>query len=331
MTPIPVPKILDRLARAGKAGLAGSLTESEREELELCRKWGYRFEVADQRVCLPFDRDLLIPAWIAGETPAVVWERLHVEGFFETGSTNEEAVLRSRHGAADGTVIYAESQTSGKGRTGRQWISPPGTGIYFSLILRPKQDPSCWALLTHVSSLALAQTLSEFFREGIIQRALDLELKWPNDVLIAGKKTAGILLETAGIGSVIEAAVVGVGVNVNQMPLPENLRGRVTSLNEATGTRVPRRQLMVRFLYHFQIAYDLFNRGQYRDILEQWKGFSRMWSNTPVWIVDGEQRYPAVTVGLTESGALLVRTPDGIEHTVLAADVSVRQSPYEER
>ncbi len=330
MSPIPVPSILDRLARAGETGLACPVSESDRQELELCRQWGFSLQQTEKRVCLLFDQDVMVPAWIVAETPAVVWERLYVEGYFETGSTNDEALRWARHGASDGAVVYAESQTSGKGRTGRHWISPPGTGIYFSLILRPRRDPSCWALLTHVASLALARTLSEFSREGIIPRPLDVELKWPNDVLVSGRKTAGILLETTGSGGTLSAAVVGVGVNVIQAPLPDGLKGKVTSLSEAAGSRVPRRQLMVRFLYQFQIAYDLFNRGEHGRILEQWKSFSRMWSNTPVWIVEGEQAYPAVTIGLTDSGALMVRTPDGAEQTILAADVSIRQSPHGE-
>lgn len=331
MSPIAVPNILDRLARAGDAGLALPLSDSDCAQLQLCRDWGFRFDVDDERVRLPFDHDQLVPAWIAAEVPAVVWEQVKVEGFLETGSTNDEALMTSRLGAAGGTVIYAETQTSGKGRTGRQWISPPGKGLYFSLILRPEQDPSSWALLTHVASLALALTLKELSQAGFIPRPLDVELKWPNDVLISGKKTAGILLETTGTGGAISAAVVGVGVNVNRVALPEHIQGRVTSISEAAGTQVPRRQLMVRFLYHFQIGYDLFARGEHRQILEQWKNFSRMCTNTPVWIKEGEQAYPAVTAGLTESGALLVRTQDGAQQTILAADVSIRQWPYKER
>lgn len=328
---IAVPSILDRVARAGEAGVAYPEARPDRDDLELCKAWGIRFEISEGRVRLAFDRDQLVPAWIADETPAVSWERLQVEGFFETTSTNEVALLRARQGAASGTLIYAESQTAGRGRKGSQWLSPARTGLYFSLVLRPEQGPSHWALLTHTASVALSFALQELVQEGLTSRPLDLELKWPNDVLLSGKKTAGILLETAGTGGSISAAVVGVGINVSRALLPEELQDRVTSVSEAAGVQVPRRHLLVRFLYHFQLGYDLFVRGEHQTILEQWKKFSRMWTDTPVWIIENDQARPAVTAGLTESGALMVRTPDGGEEVILAADVSIRRSAHEER
>jgi len=282
-------------------------------------------------VRLAFDHDQLVPAWIADETPAISWERMQVEGFFETTSTNEVALLRARQQAASGTLIYAESQTAGRGRKGSQWLSPPRAGLYFSMVLRPEQAPSRWALLTHAASVALSFALQELVQEGFTSRPLDLELKWPNDVLLSGKKTAGILLETAGSGSTIAAAVVGVGVNVSRTSLPEELQERVTSVSEAVGVQVPRRRLLVRFLYHFQLGYDLFVRGEHQTILEQWKKFSRMWKDTPIWIIEDDQARPAVTAGLTESGALMVRTPDGGEEIILAGNVSIRRSAREER
>ncbi|MBZ5495873.1 MAG: biotin--[acetyl-CoA-carboxylase] ligase [Acidobacteriia bacterium] len=280
---------------------------------------------------MAIDHDQLVPAWIIDETPAVAWEKLQVVGLRETTSTNEEALQRARQGAASGTLVFAESQTAGRGRKGRQWISPPGTGLYFSLVLRPERSPSCWTLLTHVAAVALARALQELTEAHFIPKPLDVELKWPNDVLISGKKTAGILLETVGIGGAISAAVVGVGVNVRQGGFPAELRDQVISVSEAAGVQVPRRHILVRFLYHFQLGYDLFMRGEHKAILEQWKSLSRMWRDTPVWVVENDQARPAVTAGLTDTGALVVRTPDGAEETILAADVSIRRSPREER
>jgi BirA family biotin operon repressor/biotin-[acetyl-CoA-carboxylase] ligase len=331
MPSIAIPSILDRVALAGEAGVAYPEAGCDRDDLELCKTWGIRFEISERRVRLAFDHDQLVPAWIADETPAISWERLQVEGFFETPSTNEVALLRAGQRAASGTLIYAESQTAGRGRKGRQWFSPARTGLYFSLILRPEQAPSCWALLTHTASAALAFALQEIVQEGLASRPLDLELKWPNDVLLSGKKTAGILLETAGTGGTISAAVVGVGVNVSRALLPAELQDQVTSISEATGVQAPRRHLLVRFLYHFQLGYDLFVRGEHEAILDQWKKFSHMWSDTPVWIIENDQARPAVTAGLTESGALMVRTSDGAEEVILAGDVSVRRSAREER
>jgi BirA family biotin operon repressor/biotin-[acetyl-CoA-carboxylase] ligase len=280
---------------------------------------------------LGLDRDGLVADRIVDETPAIAWDRLNVFCCREIASTNDEALQRARLGAASGTLIVAECQTQGRGRKGRRWISPAGAGLYFSLVLRPQQPLGNWPLLTHVASLALARTLQALPEEGIIPQPLDLELKWPNDVLISGKKTAGILLETGGAGGGITAAIVGVGINVGKVELPVELQDQVTSVGEAAGVVVPRRHILVRFLYHFQLGYDLFLRGQNTAILDQWKSFSRMWKDTPIWIAEDERCRPAVTRGLSETGALIVQTPDGAEETILAGDVSIRRWSREER
>jgi BirA family transcriptional regulator, biotin operon repressor / biotin---[acetyl-CoA-carboxylase] ligase len=277
------------------------------------------------------DADRLDAELIVDETPAVAWERLRVVVLAETGSTNEEALVRARAGEPAGTVVVAETQTRGRGRKGRHWISPPGSGLYFSLILRPERPLPSWPLLTHVSVVALAGTLEEMAREGQIPHPLDMELKWPNDLLLGGRKAAGILLETAGNGGSNRAAIVGVGINVAPVAWPEELRGQVTSITEAAGVTVPRRRLLVRFLYHFQLGYEQFARGEDKAILAEWKKRSRMWKETPVWIMDEGRRRAAVTRGLSESGALIVQVDGGAEEVILAADVSIRRLDRGER
>ena len=331
MPSIAVPSVLDRIACAGDTGIARPEAGPDRQELLLCMNRGFPIEIREGRVRLGCDHDCLIPAWIVKETPSLAWEKLLVEGFLETESTNAEALQRARRGALGGTLVYAESQTAGRGRNGRRWISPAGAGLYFSLVLRPAQPVSRWALLTYGASVALALTLRELSDEGTIPHPLDLELKWPNDVLLSGKKAAGILLETAGMGGTISAVVVGVGVNVNPIRLPGDFSDQATSISEAAGVQVPRRRLLTRFLYHFQLEYDLFQRGEHAAILRQWKSFSHMWKDTPVWIMDSDGARPGVTAGLTESGALLVRKPDGSETVILAGDISIRRAGREER
>jgi BirA family biotin operon repressor/biotin-[acetyl-CoA-carboxylase] ligase len=277
------------------------------------------------------DHDELVADRIVDETPAVVWNSLNVFCYREIASTNDEALQRARLGAESGTLIVSECQTRGRGRKGRRWISPAGSGIYFSLVLLPRRPLGDWPLLTHVASVALARTLQALPEEGIIPQPLDLELKWPNDVLLSGKKTAGILLETGGAGGTITAAIVGVGVNVGKVELPIDLQDQVTSVGEAAGVLVPRRHILVRFLYHFQLGYDLFLRGQDAAILDQWKSFSRMWTNTPVWITEDGRSRPAVTRGLSETGGLIVQWPDGTEETILAGDISIRRWSRGER
>jgi BirA family transcriptional regulator, biotin operon repressor / biotin---[acetyl-CoA-carboxylase] ligase len=331
MASIIVPSILDRIAAAGATGIAYPAADPDRRDLDMCHSMGLPLEIREGKVRLTFDRDSLVPSWIEAETPSLVWQSLGVKGFFETTSTNAEALLLARQGADEGTLIYAECQTAGRGRKGRQWISPAGAGIYFSLILRPHQPPDRWALLSQAASITLVRALRELAEAGFIPGALDLELKWPNDLLLSGKKAAGILAETAGAAGNPPAVVLGVGVNVNRTDLPGPLSNHAISISEAAGVRVARRHLLVRFLFHFQMVYERFQRGELAAILEEWKGYSRMWRDTPVWIIENEIARPGITAGLTESGALLVRTPHGTEEVILAGDVSVRQKNWEER
>jgi BirA family biotin operon repressor/biotin-[acetyl-CoA-carboxylase] ligase len=323
MSTIPVPGILNQIARAGEKGLALSGSSGD---LELCRVWGMPLETRDESTRLVFDHDTLVPLWIESETPAISWDKLRVLGFLEIGSTNEEAAVRARSDAPEGLLVYAEKQTSGRGRKGRHWSSPGGAGLYFSLLLRPPNPLNCWPLLTHVASIALAQILKELSAEHWIPHPLAVDLKWPNDVLLSGRKAAGILLETVQQEQHTAAAVLGVGINIKSESLPEELKEIATSVSQEAGVFIPRRRLLVRYLYHLQIGYELFKRGQYQKILDQWKTHSSMWDGVPVWLHEGAQRSLVVTCGLSDMGALKVRTPDGTEETVLAADVSVRHS-----
>jgi BirA family transcriptional regulator, biotin operon repressor / biotin---[acetyl-CoA-carboxylase] ligase len=318
-----VPDILNQIACAGDKGLSISGSDPD---LELCRTWSMPLGTKNGRARLVFDHDVLVPAWIESETPAISWDRLRVLGFFEIGSTNEEASLKARQGAPEGLLVYAEKQTSGRGRKGRHWNSPAGTGLYFSLLLTPANPLNRWPLLTHVASVSLAQVLNELSAERWIPRPLAVDLKWPNDVLLSGKKTAGILLETVQHEQHAAAAVLGVGINVKSESLRDELKETATSVSAEAGVTIPRRRLLVRYLYHFQIGYELFKRGQYQRILDQWKTHSSMWDGVPVWLHDGDQRRLVVTCGLSDMGALKVRASDGTEETVLAADVSVRHS-----
>jgi BirA family transcriptional regulator, biotin operon repressor / biotin---[acetyl-CoA-carboxylase] ligase len=271
------------------------------------------------------DPDTLIPAWIEKETPAVAWGHLIVEGFPQIGSTNDEAIERARKGAPSGLLIYAEEQSQGRGRLGRSWHSPRGAGIYFSLLLRPSQPVRAWPLLTHVASVALACAIKQLSESSGSARRLAPEIKWPNDVLLGGKKAAGILLETCSIGRTDPAAVLGVGINVARDSIPPGLQDRVTSLDVEAGVRLPRRSLLVLFLKRFQQGYQLFEAGSHEQILQEWKRWSKMWNGVRVHVTEGGISRPAVTCGLSENGGLRIRTEDGAEETVLAADVSVRR------
>jgi BirA family transcriptional regulator, biotin operon repressor / biotin---[acetyl-CoA-carboxylase] ligase len=330
MSRLKHPSVLIDLGHVGKNGLPLNPEPWFQTELELCRKWGFQIESANNRVNLKFDRDQLVPYWIQQETPAIAWDWLQVNGFLTIKSTNNEALAMARQGAPGGTLVYAEEQTAGKGRNGRVWISPAKTGLYFTLLLRPSQPRKYWPLLTHAASVALGEALRDLSEQGIIPHPLDIDIKWPNDVLLSGKKCAGILIETTPSDGALSdignhAAVVGVGVNVHPGSVPESLAADAACLDDMAQAFVPRRLLLVRFLHHIQHSLLLFERGEHAELLERWKSMSSMWNGARIWIADGGVRRRAVTCGLNEIGALLVRAEDGSCETLLAGDVSVRR------
>ena len=321
MTPIAIPGILDRLAQAGAAGVSLDYPCAA-EELELCQEWGYQFDSKSGRICLPFDRDSLVPYWIKNETSPASWANLSIIGFFETGSTNDEVLQRARGGAPEGLLVFSETQSSGRGRIGRKWVSTAGAGLYFSFLLRPNCQQRRWPLLTQAVSVAMSEALRDLWIHGIVDRELSIDLKWPNDVLLSGKKAAGILLETAGN----EGAVVGIGVNISKRSVPEDLKEQAMSIEDETGCMIPRRWLLVRFLENFGRWYSRFEQGQFTAILDQWKNSSSMWNNTTIWVTEGGMKRAAKTCGLSDTGGLKILTEEGRHEILLAGDVSVRKS-----
>jgi len=322
MSNIEHPSILIDLGHVGDHGLPVLPDAWFQQELELCREWGLKLRCKENRVGLEFDAEQLVPYWIQKETPALAWNFLSVKGFFRTDSTNARALGLARHGAPSGTLVYAEEQTAGRGRNGREWFSPRGAGLYFSLIVRPGQPKNLWPLLTHAASVALAETL----RDLSVPVPLNVEIKWPNDVLLSGRKCAGILLEMIASGAEEQAAIVGVGIDVRRGSVPEALSSEAVSIEEMAGGSVPRRLLLVKLLRQFQLRYMMFESGQHAELLETWKGLSSIWDGVPVWISEGSGRRKAVTAGINEMGALLVRFETGLLETLVAGDVSVRRA-----
>jgi BirA family transcriptional regulator, biotin operon repressor / biotin---[acetyl-CoA-carboxylase] ligase len=319
------PSILIDLGHVGKNGLPYNAEARVQQELQLCREWGFQLNVADNRVSLVYDQEQLVPYWIQQETPAIAWDWLRVSGYLSVESTNTVALEMARQNAPGGALVYAELQTAGKGRKDRTWFSPPGAGLYFTLILRPAQEHKFWPLLTHVASVALGETLRNLSERNLTPHPLQIDIKWPNDVLLSGKKCAGILLETIQTDNERHAAVVGVGINVHRGSFPEALSAEATCIDEMADALVPRRLLLVRFLDCFQRYYLMFEQGRHADILERWKSMSSMWSGTRIWISDGQEPRHVETCGLNEAGALLVRSEDGVVETILAGDISVRR------
>jgi BirA family biotin operon repressor/biotin-[acetyl-CoA-carboxylase] ligase len=319
------PEILNRLAEAGEQGVEFPLDDPAWNAISLACDWGFQIGINANRAWLSSDPDALIPTWIERETPRVAWASVRAIGFLEIDSTNSEALRRICSNAAEGTVIFAEHQTAGRGRFSRRWFSPARAGLYFSVILRPQQPLQHWPLLTHSAGVALVRALQQLATEERAGNLLSIDLKWPNDVLLAGKKVAGILLESTQSGSGSQAAVLGVGINVTTECIPVDSRQTVTALECEAGKPLPRRKLLIHFLSHFQQAYLTFEKGELQSILKEWKDASSMWNEVPVWIDEGGRRREVTTCGITPGGALMIRTGEGKKEIVLAGDVRIRR------
>lgn len=238
----------------------------------------------------------------------------------EVDSTNEWAKELAVCGACEGTVVVAETQTRGRGRLGREWFSPTG-GLWFSLILRPELHPAEAVKLTFVAGLAVAKVLREVF-------GLGAETKWPNDVLVNGRKICGILTETSITGEVVDFVVVGVGVNANldvNKVFPESLRKAATSLENELGRKVEVEGLFRDLLERLENLYELFMREGFNPILREWKSYAGFLGQQ-VEVTSPAERLTGLALDVDHEGALILRLEDGATRRVFVGDVSLRAS-----
>jgi len=225
--------------------------------------------------------------------------------FFSTiGSTNDQAASV----ATEGTVVVADAQTAGRGRRGRTWFSPPGSGLYVSTVLAPARariDPRrATTLLTLAAGVAIA--------EGIqASTGLDVDLKWPNDVYASGRKLAGILAE-----AVRDVVVLGYGINLTASALPSDLLDRATSLEAQSGQVPDRARVLVETLAALASRYGDLLAGRFDAILDAWRVRAPAAVGARVRWTAGSIAQSGVTAGVGDDGALLVHTERGIERIV---------------
>ena len=237
--------------------------------------------------------------------------------FAETGSTNDDAFRLGVAGAPEGTVIVAESQSAGKGRLQRVWHSPPGTNIYTSVILRPSFEAAHAPQISIATGLAVAETLNPYCGG----RA---ELKWPNDVLIGGKKVCGILAQMKTAESGIDFVVVGIGINVNlrREQLPDEIREIATSLAIEAGCEISRSEVIIRLYENLSKWYkELLNCG-FEPIRRAWLGMSPMVGKA-VQVRFHQDVISGTVSGLHDDGALILQTDTEQTLYVSAGDASI--------
>jgi BirA family biotin operon repressor/biotin-[acetyl-CoA-carboxylase] ligase len=229
-------------------------------------------------------------------------------------STNTEANRLAREGAPEGTLVVANAQTRGRGRLGRSWASPPGTGLYLSIILRPDCAPDRLPRLTLTAGVAVASAIQE--------TGISPQLKWPNDILIADRKTGGILTEAVFDKTGIGFAILGIGINVNTKldELPSSVRSQAMSLRIGLGKPVSRICFLQSLLHQLEQWYELFCAGDFETILETWCKFDTTLGRE-VEVFLPERRLVGVAETLESSGTLLVRDKKGCLHRIIAGDV----------
>jgi len=233
-----------------------------------------------------------------------------------TGSTNDVAATLAIHDANEGAVVIADTQTAGRGRRGREWFSPPGSGLYVSVVLRPGRSPCGGGdRATRLLTLAAGVALVEAVRTAT---GLAVDVKWPNDLYIGRRKLAGILAEAAG-GELEDTVVLGYGINVGAAAYPPELRDSATSLESELGRHVDRALLLVESLVGLAQRYDDLLEGRFDAILDAWrarapgsKGARVAWSGGAA----ASGAASGVTAGIDDGGALLVLVGDRIERIV---------------
>lgn len=285
------------------------------KQIKLLRDLGYIIEATPSRgYRLAKAPDTLIPAEIQSALGTRLIGR-EVVYFEETDSTNVRAHELGEAAAPDGTVVIAEHQTAGKGRRGRQWISPPGVNLYTSVLLRPDILPRFATQLTFVSAVAVARAIED---------VTDLEprVKWPNDVLLGGKKVAGLLNEMSAETESINYVILGIGVNLNMSAgqFPADLRYPATSVALEQEAPISRLDLARALFRRLDYYYFLFLEQGFPPVIRDWENLCDLMGKMVE--VDYQDRLVRGRAeGIDEDGALLLRLPDGMKERVLAGDV----------
>ncbi|MDE0886321.1 MAG: biotin--[acetyl-CoA-carboxylase] ligase [Myxococcota bacterium] len=257
------------------------------------------------------------------------WLGRRIEHFDETDSTNRVAADLAREGAARGTAVIAESQTAGRGRLGRSFFSPPQTNLYTSIVLRPHLDTASAPTLLLAAGIAVAETVLEELGE----EAAELEIKWPNDVLLAGLKTSGILMELDAEGNRVSHAVLGIGVNLNvgRDEFPEEFRNRATSLRAHSGRLIDRVAFTSRLFEILEDVLDEHEKGGFDCLRPRFDAHFHMLGRRITVAEISGQSVEGIAAGVAPNGALLLERSSGERLELLAGDVTIcKDAPSKE-
>ena len=279
------------------------------------RQLGYQIEAAPAKgYRLLQAPDVLLAAEVQNELGTACIGR-EVVFYSETDSTNLRVHELGKSGVAEGVVVIADAQNAGRGRMGRSWLSPPGVNLYLSVLLRPAIAPRHACHLTFLSAVAVARTVAAVGE-------VTPQVKWPNDILVNGRKLAGLLNELDAETDRIRYLVLGIGVNLNMAAeqFPDDLRYPATSLLLERGEPVSRQRFTRTLLRTLDELYSLYRRSGFAPIMAAWQAYFDL-VGRQVEVDCQEYRLRGKVAGLGEDGALLLELADGRTERVLAGDV----------
>ena len=318
--------IVEMLKKAGEDFISGESIAGELgisrtavwKHIQKLREHGYQIISRERRGYQLKDApDLLLPSEIQiGLDTQIIGKEMKY--FPSVDSTNRVAKALAYHGAEEGTIVVAEEQDSGKGRLDRNFYSPRGKGIWFSVILRPKILPHDAPKFTLMAAVAVAEAMARF--------NLKAEIKWPNDIMFDGRKLVGILTEITGELARITYMVIGIGINVNMSreDFPEELQSVAASLAEMNGEDLSRVELFRAVLEEFDKLYREVSASGFDKVIERWKKYNvTLGKNVRVISAGDGESFTGKAIDLDEDGALVVETAQG-RRTVYAGDVSIR-------
>lgn len=276
-------------------------------EIEAQQNKGYRLMAAPDLMTEAEIKSLMHTEWVAKEVL-----------YFDTiDSTNTKAQELAEKGYPSGTLVVADKQESGKGRRGRSWVSPSGTGIFMTLMIKPDINPNNASMLTLVAALAVAKAITSVTGEEAM-------IKWPNDIVVNGKKVCGILTEMNAQFDYINNIVVGVGINVHNESFPEEISQMASSLMiEAGGKRFHRAQIIAETMLYFEQYYDTFLKTQDLSALVREYDELLVNRNKSVKVLDPKEPFDGKAMGITPKGELIVDTWES-RKLVSSGEVSVR-------
>jgi len=274
-------------------------------EIEASTRSGYR---------LIQSPDLLTPSEI-NPILKTKWMGRTIHHFQTLDSTNSEAYQLALNGAKEGEVVISESQKKGRGRLGRQWFSPPFLNLYLSVILRPKISPHQASLITLMAAVATADAIQKF--SGLLPL-----IKWPNDILLRGRKVAGLLNEIHSEMDRIHFVILGIGVNLNmdEKMFSKEIRAVATSLKIEMGQKVSRKAFLQFFLQELEKWYSIFLEEGGAVILKAWRDRAHI-KGRQVRVTSFGETVAGIAIDVDSDGALILETEDGKQKRVVAGDI----------